>query len=153
MSDLYEADLALWSQQQAEALRGAARAGTNLPIDWENVAEEIEALARSERSSLASHVNTIIEHLARLEASPATDPRNGWIVTILRTRGRIAKVLKSSPSLERFLDDILAEEHPPALRLVGRVLALYGETPRVPPDDLHYSLEQVLGPWLPGDAP
>ncbi len=151
MNDLYESDTLLWSEQQADALRAAARAGANLPIDWEHVAEEIEALAKSERSTLASHINTVIEHLARLEASPAIDPRNGWVETILRTRSNIEAVLKSSPSLLHGIDEVVANEHPRALRLVGRVLELYGETPRVPLDTIHYSLEQVLGPWLPGE--
>jgi hypothetical protein len=46
MSDLYEDDILLWSEHQAEALR---RRATN-EIDWENVAEEIEAIGRSERN-------------------------------------------------------------------------------------------------------
>jgi hypothetical protein len=153
MSDLYEEDIVLWSEEQARALRAAALSGANLPIDWENVAEEIEALGRSERSTLASHINTIIEHLARLDASPATDPRKGWIETILRTRDNIENVLESSPRLKRSVEEIIAAEHPRALRLVNRVLAVYGETPRVPLDGLHYEVEQVLGPWLPADEP
>jgi hypothetical protein len=77
MGDLYRTDLALWSAQQAHALRSAARERHNLPVDWENVAKEIESLGASERRALASQVRTVIEHLMRLEASPATDPRNG----------------------------------------------------------------------------
>jgi hypothetical protein len=154
MSDLYDDDIVLWSERQAELLRRVgAGEQINDQVDWGNVAEEIESLGRSERSTLASHINTVIEHLARLEALPAMDPRNGWIETILRTRGRIENVLEFSPSLERWVNEIIAEEHPRAVRLVGRVLAVYGETPRVSLDDLHYDAEQVLGPWLPGDDP
>jgi Domain of unknown function DUF29 len=153
MSGLYETDTLLWSEQQAEALRAAARSGANPPIDWEHGAEEIEALAKSERATLASHVNTVIEHLARLEASPAVNPRNGWIEIVLRTRNHIEDVLRSSPSLRQTLDTVFAGEHPRALRLVGRVLVVYGETPRVPLDSIHFSLDQVLVPWLPGDGP
>ena len=40
MSDLYEDDILLWSEHQAEALR---RRAAN-EIDWENVAEEIESV-------------------------------------------------------------------------------------------------------------
>ena len=47
MNDLYHADLALWSAQQAKALRSAARERSNAPVDWENVAEEIESLGAS----------------------------------------------------------------------------------------------------------
>ena len=44
----YNDDLVLWAEDQAFALRNAARVVPNLAIDWENIAEEIEALGRSE---------------------------------------------------------------------------------------------------------
>jgi hypothetical protein len=153
MSDLYEDDIVLWSERQAELLRRVgAGEQINDQVDWDNVVEEIEGLARSERSTLASHIGTVIEHLARLEASPATDPRNGWIETILRTRGNIENVLRSSPSLRRTVDEIVASQHPRALRLVDRVLAVYGETPRVSVEGIQYSADQVLGDWFPDRA-
>jgi len=37
------------SKQQAEALRAAARGGSNQQLDWENLAEEIESLGKSQR--------------------------------------------------------------------------------------------------------
>ena len=78
MSDtktLYDEDFVLWSKQQAEALRAAARGANNQPIDWENVAEEIDSLGRSDKRELASQIRRIIEHLLKLEHSPATEPR------------------------------------------------------------------------------
>ena len=45
MSGLYDQDLVLWTEEQARELRVAANAGWNAPIDWENVAEEIESWA------------------------------------------------------------------------------------------------------------
>ena len=41
MSDLYDADIAAWAEQQANALR---RRAAN-EVDWENVAEEIHTAA------------------------------------------------------------------------------------------------------------
>ena len=46
--------------EQARALRDAARAGANLPVDWENVAEEIESLGRSDRREITSRLATIM---------------------------------------------------------------------------------------------
>jgi Domain of unknown function DUF29 len=43
----YDEDFVAWSQQQAEALRAAARGGSNQVIDWQNLAEEIEGLGKS----------------------------------------------------------------------------------------------------------
>src|SRR3954470_5735337 len=72
---LYDRDFFLWTQEQAEALRRAAREGSNLPLDWENLAEEIESLGRSFKNSLQSRIAQIIIHLWKLACSPATEPR------------------------------------------------------------------------------
>ena len=51
----YDEDLALWCESQARgALRDAAGAGTSLPIDWENVAEEIQSSGKSQGRELTS---------------------------------------------------------------------------------------------------
>jgi hypothetical protein len=57
MSDLYEADIAAWAEQQANALR---RRAAN-EIDWENVAEEIESLARSDRRKIRDPLAVICD--------------------------------------------------------------------------------------------
>jgi ApbE superfamily uncharacterized protein (UPF0280 family) len=84
-----------------------------------------------------------------LEASPALDPRRGWQETILRTRQNLEDVISRSPALRGSLDAVLTAEHPRALRLLASVLQLYGQTPRVSLTGIHYSTDQVLGPWLP----
>ena len=43
---LYKEDFVRWTEQQSRALRETARSGTNLPLDWENLAEEVESLGR-----------------------------------------------------------------------------------------------------------
>ena len=55
----YDGDLALWAKDQARALRDAGRARVNLPIDWENVAEEIEAFGKSQGRELAATVRAL----------------------------------------------------------------------------------------------
>ncbi|WP_428485214.1 DUF29 family protein [Rhodopila sp.] len=79
MSD-YDTDILRWSENQAELLRqhAAATRPNDTAIDWPNIIEEIESVGRSERSAVAGNVRTIIEHLARLQASPAADPRAEW---------------------------------------------------------------------------
>ena len=154
MSDLYDDDAVLWSERQADLLRRRARGelANDADLDWLNIAVEIDSMGRSERSALASHIRTIIEQLAKLEASPATDPRASWQETVLRARADIEELLEASPSLKGSLDKVVEREHSRALRLAAAALTTYGETPRVPLDGLRYSTDQVLGPWLPGDA-
>jgi len=44
----YDDDFYLWTQEQAAALREADAARLNAPLDWENLAEEIESLERND---------------------------------------------------------------------------------------------------------
>jgi hypothetical protein len=148
MGELYRSDLALWAAQQAEALRSAARAGNNAAVDWANVAEEIESLGASERRSLASHIRTVIEHLMKLQASPAEAPRPGWRETILRARRDIEDVLEESPSLRRDVTAIIFRQTEKTRRDVSVILKDHGEDASALVG-LTYDEDRVLGPFLP----
>ena len=148
MGELYRTDLALWSAQQAAALRQAAREASNAAVDWENVAEEIESLGASERRTLASHIRTVIEHLMKLDASPAPQPRAGRRETVARARIDIEVVLEDSPSLRREVPRIAEREHRAARRVVREALSRWNENPAAL-DTLIYDVDQVLGDWFP----
>jgi hypothetical protein len=140
----YDQDLVLWSREQAAALRAAARGQTNLPIDFENVAEEIESLGRSDRRALASHITTILEHLMKLDASPAQAPRAGWRRSIRRARRQIARLIKESPSLNAEIPEMVAQQISDAREDAADALEEHGEQPAVPLDSLSYTADQVL---------
>jgi Domain of unknown function DUF29 len=70
---LYDEDFVAWTEQQPEALRAAARGGINPLLDCENLAEAIESLGRSDRRELHNQIYRVIEHLAKLQFSPASD--------------------------------------------------------------------------------
>ena len=72
--DLYEEDFYVWAERQAELLR----ARRFEEVDLEHLVEEVEALARAERSSVLSTASVILEHLLKLQHSPAQEPRNQW---------------------------------------------------------------------------
>ena len=61
LRSLYDQDFVAWSKQQAEALRTAARIGSNQSLDWENLAEEIEDLGKSARRELQSQIRRIVQ--------------------------------------------------------------------------------------------
>jgi len=150
-SDLYEKDFVRWAEAQATALREAARAGTNLPLDWENLAEEIESLARSDRRELRSRLNQIIEHLLKLNYSRASDPRPGWMDSVRQQRSEIELLLEQSPSLKRQVAQMIEQQAARAARDVAGSFADHGETVSeiLPPA---YTEEQVLGDWFPEPA-
>ena len=107
---LYGADFALWSERQGRLLREAAARRANEPIDWENLAEEIESLGRSERDEVASRVRVVLIHLLKAAASPAEGPRRGWDLSIREARRALRRRLIGSPSLVPTLDAVIADE-------------------------------------------
>jgi Domain of unknown function DUF29 len=99
---LYDTDIALWSERQANALR--RRAGNE--IDWENVAEEIESLGRSDRREIRSRLEVICKHLLKWQFQP--DARStSWRGSITESRNKIADLIEESPSLTNYPADIL----------------------------------------------
>jgi hypothetical protein len=149
---LYEEDFVRWTEQQSRSLREAGQLGTNLPLDWENLAEEIESLGRSQRHELRSRLAVILEHLIKLEHSPAVDPRAGWVDTIGRERLNIEDLLEGSPSLRRELPTMIERLKARIARLAATSLFGHGETvQQLPVPD--YTEDQVLGDWFPGATP
>jgi hypothetical protein len=140
----YEDDFHAWATAQAELLR----AGQPYSADLLNVAEEIEDLGKAERRSLESHISTVIEHLMKLQVSPASLPRHGWRGTVVRAREQIRKVLVESPSLRPLVPDIVVNETVAARRVVALDFADYGE-PSDRLDGLSYAPDQVLTDWWP----
>jgi Domain of unknown function DUF29 len=151
---LYDRDFVAWTEQQAQALRSAAGGGTNQPLDWENLAEEIESLGRSDRRELTNQVYRIIRHLAKLQFSPATDPRRGWRESIVDARMQAELVLADSPSLKPQLDSIVATQAAKAIERAIFDLGEFGETDPETARALRrtrYTADQVLGDWFPPD--
>ena len=149
---LYDEDLLLWTQEQARILRAAALAGVNAPVDWENVAEEIESLGKSQRQELRNRLTTIIEHLFKLEYSNRVEPREGWEETVGRSRVAIEILLEDNPSLRRELDALIERSYLRCAPMIAEALAKRGEIPQpLSPKILEvgYSVDQVLGGWLP----
>ena len=152
MSD-YDTDFYSWTQRQGGLLRRLA-AGEHVndaDLDWPNIAEEIETLGRSERGSLKNQLATIIEHLIKLEASPTREPRAGWRLTIRRSRLNAQSLLSDNPSLRPAVDELVEQAMDIGRRLAGAAFEEYGEAPRVDPQRITYSKDQLLGTWLPDE--
>ena len=96
----YEKDFYSWSQRQAEVLREAAAARLNAPdgIDWENLAQEIEALGRSQLRELYSRYKVLVLLLLRWSHQPALRGAS-WRLAIRGQRDEIRELLAESPSL------------------------------------------------------
>jgi hypothetical protein len=156
LKTLYETDTAAWSEHQAAALRAAAHGGSNQLLDWDNLAEEIEELAKSLRRRLRSQISRIIQHQVKLECSPAIDPRNGWRRTIRLARLDIDRILEDSPSLKREVPRLIEKETAGAVQLAILDLEEHGEIEQMELPTIKntaYTEEQVLGDWFPEEPP
>src|SRR5438552_12391418 len=79
-SATYDTDILEWSEQQASALRNLARTRHDLSneLDWENVAEEIECVGRSEFAAVRSYVRQILIHIIKGVSAPNSDSMRHW---------------------------------------------------------------------------
>ena len=151
-AELYDVDFYRWTQEQAALLRQVPGERINLPIDWNHAADEIEDMGRSDLRAVNSRIGVILEHLVKLEYSPASDPRDGWIETVVRSRGDVSRILDDSPSLRRKLSERWLKEYALARRSAIRGLARDSVGSEEIPVDPPYTVEQVIDPdWWPGN--
>lgn len=113
-SSLYEQDFSLWLEDTATKLRE----GKLTEIDLEALAEEIEALGRSEKRELENNLEILLSHLLkRMYLDSAYDNR-GWELTIAEQRRKFRRLLKQSPSLKRYFEQVFEEIYQDALSQV-----------------------------------
>ena len=134
MTDLYDTDIAAWAEQQADALR---RRASN-EIDWNNVAEEIEDVARRDRDRIYGALVTVITHLLKWQFQP--EMRSGaWRSAVVRARDPIAKLVKDSPLLRTYPAAVFAETYAPAKRAAEAETGVVGL-----PELCPWTIDQVL---------
>jgi hypothetical protein len=102
----YDSDFQKWTKQQGQAL--AARRSTE--VDWDNVAEEIESLGRSDKREIENRLNIILVYLLKWKYQASRRNRS-WAATLLEQRKRIRKLIRESPSLESYPAQVTEEEY------------------------------------------
>jgi hypothetical protein len=139
-SQLYDRDYYAWVQDQVEALRRHRVED----VDWENLAEEIEDLGKSERRSIESQMVRMLEHLLKLQYAGGTIRRNNarsWQLSVKDARLVVRKLLDENPSLRPGLAGILSYAYQR-----GRLAAL--RKARLPddaiPESCPWAVEHVM---------
>jgi len=142
---LYEDDFYAWSRQQAELLRS----GRFTDLDLGHLAEEVEDLGESLYRSVRSRVRTIIEHLLKLEHSPAGEPQKGWRETVRTQRADLDEDLTAA--LRARIETGLPRYYAKARRDAAAALRDYGEHRAADalPQTCPYTLDQITSDWLP----
>lgn len=91
--DLYEQDILIWSEQQADLLRRVARGERVNGVDWAHVVEEIEDVGLSELNAVRSYLRLMLVHLLKL---------HGWQDSISVPHWRTEVVSFQKDALQRF---------------------------------------------------
>lgn len=103
----YDRDFTEWLMSQADSLRDRKIDS----LDWDNLAEEIESLGKSQYRELRSRITTILVHWIKLELSRSERARAGWRTTIRTRRLDLADHLEQSPSLRNQLQEAISTRY------------------------------------------
>lgn len=139
LASLYDTDYQLWLRQTVAQLQ----ARDFDQVDMENLIEEIESLGKSDKRAMASYLMRLCEHLLKMKYwdSERETCWRGWKLEVRNFRLQIKAILKDSPSLKNYLEDIFREEYQN-----GRHLFLDGselDPSRVPQEPV-FTLQQAL---------
>jgi sugar-specific transcriptional regulator TrmB len=142
---LYDTDYNLWVMETVDQLKNKNFDA----IDLENLIEEVSDLSRRDKRKLESLLRRLFEHLLKLKywESQITRNQGHWKGEIRTFRKQINNELKTSPSLKRYLIEILDKCYQDAREIVSDKSQLSINTF---PETLIGTMEQVLDEnWLP----
>lgn len=84
-------------------------------IDWENIAEDLEDMGRSEYRSLESALRVLLVHLLKWDHQVSYRSRS-WLLTIKEQHRQYRRILDENPSLRQHLEQIRQDAHKSARR-------------------------------------
>lgn len=116
---LYERDSLAWLEQQARALR-ERRLGD---LDPDNLAEELEGMARAEQHELLHRLTTLLVHLIKLRVQPERHSTS-WRGTILVQQDGIGDLLERSPSLRQHVPGAFVKAYERAIKYAANEMHL-----------------------------
>jgi hypothetical protein len=141
---LYEQDFNLWLEETVNLLKNRQ---LDL-IDYENLIEEIESMARKDKRALESNLEQILMHLLKWQYQK-NKRNNSWRYSIIEHRNRLKKDFRDSPSLKPYFDDVLEDCYQTAREFASEQTGLDIKTF---PVDLPFTKEQILSSnYLPED--
>jgi hypothetical protein len=140
MSDLYDDDILLWSERQADLLRRlAAGEPVNERPDWANIIEEVESVGRSDLRAVRSLLLQAMVHMLKAEAWPNSLSAPAWRSEAVLFRAQAGQAF--SPSMRQRID--VADLYATALRALPT--AMDGQPPQPVSPTCPMTLDELLG--------
>jgi hypothetical protein len=138
--DLHDADVLIWSEQQADLLRRRA-AGELLndsELDWLNIAEEIEDVGSNRLHAVESLLVQALRHMLKAEAWPSSRDAPNWRADAIDFRRQARR--RFAPSMRQKID--LASLYTDALAALPETVD--GQSPLPLPDLCRFTLDEML---------
>jgi hypothetical protein len=141
---LYEQDFNLWLEETVNLLKNRQLD----QLDYDNLIEEIESMARKDKRAVESNLEQILMHLLKWQYQK-NKRSNSWRYSIIEHRNRLKKDFRDSPSLKPYFDDVLEDCYQTAREFASEQTGLDIKTF---PIDLPFIKENILDPnYLPED--
>ena len=111
LHQLYDEDFVRW----VEATIACLKERDTEQLDWDGLIEEIEDLGKSAKRELESRLSVLLAHLLKRCYINSPNDYRGWQLTILEQRNALKRLLKQSPSLKGYFQDVLDDVYQDAL--------------------------------------
>ena len=134
LKQLYDRDFNLWIEKTKEAIQN--RDFENM--DWDNLLDEIDDMGKSEKRSLDSYMQRLIEHILKLKFwnLEVERCRKKWQQEVVNFRNRIKRILKKNPSLNNYLKSEYFDIYQDAIATMVFDFAI--------PEDNFVEIEQIM---------
>jgi hypothetical protein len=140
LADLYEADETAWLEESVRLIR----AGRPADLDYENLAEFLESMAKRDRREVESRLIVLLTHLLKWQAQP-TDRSKSWRLTVIEQRRQLTMLFRSK-TLRNHAGATLGESY----RAAVEQAAVETDLPESAfPTDCPVTLDQILTEELP----
>ena len=134
LKQLHEQDLNLWLEQIAIAIKNRDFNS----MDWDGLLEEIEDVGASQKRTLDSYLQRLIEHILKLKywESEREYNQKGWRREVVNFRNRIKRILQKNPSLKNYFTQEYEDLYQDAIATMSQEFKI--------PHDSFVSLEMML---------
>lgn len=140
-SDLYDADILLWSERQGDLLRrrAAGELINEAELDWPNIAEEIDDVGSNRLHAVESLLVQAFRHMLKAEGWPLAGDAATWRADAIdfqrQARRRFVPSMRQKIDLNALYADVLA----------ATPEAMEGQPPQPLPATCPVTLDVLLG--------
>lgn len=133
---LYDSDFALWIDDTVQKLK----AKNTEDLDWENLIEEVESLGKRDKRKLEGLLFRLFEHLLKRKHTGIQECFRGWDIEIRNFYRQIKRLLRDSPSLKNYLQEIAPSCYTEAIESVSQDYEIYDFSPGLDIEEIVHSL-------------